>query len=199
MHLNSRLMFEKYGLGFFRPGMRVLEIGPDSFPSTLRSAIQFPDIVWDTMDMYQSPKLTHVNISEYTFPISDETYDVVVTANVAEHVAELWTWMAEVARVCRRGGLVVTVNPVSYPYHEAPIDCYRIYPEGMKAVYRSAGLTVEHSCFESLEIPANRRRLPGVSTAKQSRARRIVWGLLGVVGFPVECAFDAITIGRKPV
>ncbi|MFN9292928.1 MAG: class I SAM-dependent methyltransferase [Planctomyces sp.] len=197
MHLNSRLLFEKYAVPLIQPGMRVLEIGPDRFPSTLRSCVKTSSIQWLTMDMYDSERLDFTNLQPYQFPIPDESFDIVVSANVAEHVQALWKWMPEVARVCSRGGRVVTINPVSYPYHEAPIDCWRIYPEGMRAVYAEAGLTVEHSSFECLEVSQNRRRLPGVSTSKQSAARRFVWSLLGLGGFPVECAFDAVTVGIR--
>ena len=34
MHTNSKLLFQKRAREFFRPGMRILEIGPDQFPST---------------------------------------------------------------------------------------------------------------------------------------------------------------------
>lgn len=177
--------------------MRILEIGPDRFPSTLRSCVRDTSIQWQTMDMYQCEKLDFTNLQPYEFPIPDESFDLIVSANVAEHVQALWKWMPEVARVCRRGGRVVTINPVSYPYHEAPIDCWRIYPEGMRAVYAEAGLTVVHAGFECLEVSANRRRLPGVSTSKQSKMRRMVWLMLGLTGFPVECAFDAVTVGVR--
>ncbi len=198
MHLNSRLMFQKHARHYFKPGMRILEIGPDAFPSTLQNSVDVDNLDWQTMDMYQSSKLTFVNDQPYTFPVPDQYFDMVISANVAEHVQALWLWMPEVARVCKPGGLVITVNPVSYPYHEAPVDCWRIYPEGMRALYQHAGLTVEESCFECLEVSSSRRRLPGLSTAKQSLSRRVVWTLLGLVGFPVECAFDTVTIGRKP-
>ena len=31
-------------------------------------------------------------------------------------------------------GYIITINPVSWKYHEAPVDCWRIYPEGMKTI-----------------------------------------------------------------
>lgn len=197
MHLNSQLLFSKFAVPYFQPSMKVLEIGPDCIPSTLQSTEGLPDLKWETIDLYDAPELTYKANSEYEFPCESETFDIVVSANVAEHVREVWTWMRELARVCKKGGLVITINPVSFPYHEAPVDCFRIYPEGMKAIYKNAGLFVEISTFDSLELPNYHRRLPGLSINKQSFGRRTAWKLLGLLGMPVECAFDTITIGRK--
>jgi SAM-dependent methyltransferase len=182
--------------------MRVLEIGPDYIPSSYqiffgqkikcwRSSVQ-----WDTVDVYQGSKLTYV-AEEYSFPIPDASYDIVLSGNVLEHVRKPWVWIKEVARVCVKGGLVITITPVSWPYHEAPIDCWRVYPEGMKALYEEAGLDVIESTFESLEVASYRRHIPGRSPEWQSRKWRVVNQSLGRLGFPVERAYDTITIGKK--
>jgi len=151
MHLNSKLLFEKYAKYLFKPGMRVLEIGPDGFPSTYRKIVNDNKIEWETLDMYVSEKLTYSSTSEYQFPIPSDTFDIILSGQVIEHVRKIWLWIKEVARVCRPGGLVVTVNPVSWQFHEFPVDCWRIYPEGMKALYEDAGLVMKMSHFDSLE------------------------------------------------
>jgi hypothetical protein len=121
-----------------------------------------------------------------------------LSGQVIEHVRKPWRWIPELARVTRRGGLVITINPVSWGYHEAPIDCWRMFPEAMRALYEAAGLIVELSEWGSLETPQYRRFIPGVSREWQSRKRRIMYRMLGPLGFPVERAYDTITIGRKP-
>lgn len=64
--------------------------------------------------------------SEYEFPIPSDSYDIVLSGGVIEHVRKVWVWIREVARVCKIGGLVITVAPASWPYHVAPIDCWRL-------------------------------------------------------------------------
>jgi len=177
----------------------VLEIGPDDFPSAYRSKVDRGGLIWETIDIFQHPSLTHVAASEYSFPIADETYDVVLSGQVVEHVRKIWVWMREVARVCKTGGTVITINPVSWPYHEAPIDCWRAYPEGMKALYEDSSLDVILSVWESLEEPTFRKYIPGASREARSQLLGTVSRLLGKVGFPVERAYDTITIGRKVV
>jgi len=198
MHANSRLIFQKYSTGYFPPGTRVLEIGPDAFPSTYRSIADRGGLTWDTIDIFPNPSLTFVATSAYSFPIDDESYDVILSGNVIEHVPKIWVWMKELVRVCKTGGTVITINPVSWPYHEAPIDCWRAYPEGMKALCEDSALEVVLSVWESLEEPTFRKYIPGVSREARSKALALGVRMLGRLGFPVERAYDTITIGRKP-
>ena len=199
MHTNSRLLFQKYAAEYFRPGLRVLEIGPDGTPSTYQKAIGDSSIVWHTLDIRDDPNLTYRALSEYEFPIESGTYDIVLSGQVIEHVRQVWVWIREVARVCKVGGLVVTINPVSWPYHEAPIDCWRVFPEGMRALYEYASLQVTSSRFETLEA-IGQDHIPGRSAEWQPPKPlrlRLAFKILGMVGLPVECAYDVITVGQK--
>jgi hypothetical protein len=105
--------------------------------------------------------------------------------------------MGELARICKTGGTIITINPVSWPYHEAPVDCWRAYPEGMKALYEDSSLDVILSVWESLEEPTFRKYIPGVSRESRSLPVALANRLLGRFGYPVERAYDTITIGRK--
>jgi len=102
------------------------------------------------------------------------------------------------------GGHVITIVPVSWNFHEAPIDCWRIYPEGMRALYEEAGLEVELCKFETLEKPGRRRMLPGVTarlidwrTGEQNESVTIKSFVKDLVRWPITCAFDTIAIGSK--
>ena len=78
---------------------------------------------WKTLDISENAELTYRNQKEYQFDIPDESFDVVLSVNVIEHVKQIWVWLRELSRVCRKGGHVITINPVSWPYHEYPVDC----------------------------------------------------------------------------
>ena len=191
MHLNSQLLFKKHALPKFQDGQRVLEIGPDGHPSTFRKMLGERAFQWDTIDIFEDPRLTFRTQGEYGFPVPDATYDIVLSAQVVEHVRKTWVWMKELTRVCKPGGLVITINPVSWGYHEAPIDCWRIYPEGMKALHEEAGLETELSVFESLEPLSFRAwRLVRIGL-RALRGRLPSNGLTKVV--------DTISIARKPL
>jgi SAM-dependent methyltransferase len=153
MHLNSELLFAKYAKPYFRSGMSVLEIGPNTLPSKYHSVIRNREIKWDTLglDTSRFKHLTFRSTEEYNYPLADNSYDIVLSGQVLEHVKKIWIWMKELARICKKGGYVITINPVSWEYHEVPVDCWRVYPEGMRALYDDAGLKVLLSKFEGLE------------------------------------------------
>ena len=215
MHPNNRLLFEKYALDHFKSGMRVLEIGPDSRPSTHERLVKgiVPAVTWETADLdasfdehgglrFSDSETTadYRMSSEYEIPLPSGAFDVVLAAQVIEHVRQIWIWIREVARVCRPGGLVILICPVTWPYHEAPVDCWRIYPEGMKTLAAEAGLEVLECRFESLEPRPTRRSYPGRSlTAPILVEDR---GLRGwarkLLGWPLPVAYDTIFIGRRP-
>jgi SAM-dependent methyltransferase len=190
VHLNSKLLFQKYALPYFADGMRVLEIGPDAVPSSYQAIVGKGGITWHTIDMFDSPNLTYRNSGEYSFPIETGSYDLVLSAQVIEHVRKIWNWMSEVSRVCKPGGTIITINPVSFRYHEAPIDCWRIYPEGMKALYDDAGVDTLLSTSEALE-PFSVGLKHGLRLVKKMVFR----GKIPSTGLPP--ILDTISIGKK--
>lgn len=196
MHLNSRLLFEKYAKQFFKPQMKILEIGPDTVPSTFQRALGDSTLTWHTLDMRDRPDMTYANSREYNFPIHDEAYDIVFSCNVIEHVRMPWKWIPELARVAKVGGFVITLGPVSWSYHESPVDCWRIYPDGMKALYEDASLVVIRTLWESLETPHYRRYTAGNSFGSQGVKEKFN-RILGFFGYPVERSYDTLTIGKK--
>ena len=197
MHTNSKLLFTTHARHLFRQDSQVLEIGPDGFPSSFRKLIEKETAQWDTLDIFENPQLTYANSPENKFPIPDNRYDVVLAAQVIEHVRRPWVWLKEVARVCKPGGHVVLVCPVSWPYHAAPLDCFRIYPDGMKALLEDAGLETIKCLFDSEELPGYKRYTPGVSPECQPKIQRAFFRLAGPLGFPVERAYDTVAIGAK--
>jgi len=197
MHPNSKLLFEKYAKPLFRNGMKVLEIGPDKHFSTYEGAVKdkIQSITWETLDMFHSKSLTYFSRDEYKFPIPDGTFDIVLSGNVIEHVRKTWVWIKELARVCKRGGYVITTTPVSWFYHPFPVDCWRIYADGMKALYEEAGLNIELCKTETLEVTNYNRLTPGRSCKPGRGGLKLFFRKL--MRRKIVCAFDTIAVGRK--
>lgn len=204
MHANSRRIFECFAREHFHPGDRVLEIGPDGAPSTYRRLVAEPSLRWETLDLaadttvVPASELDHLATSEVAFPLANDAFDVVLSGQVIEHVRRPWRWLAECARVCKPGGRVITICPVSWPYHEAPIDCWRMYPEGLRALYEDAGLTVELATTAALDP------LPSLLPRRGFLVKQALKALVGREPFLAPLAVDAlpvvdsIAVGRKP-
>ena len=137
MHLNSDLLFKKYLVKYFDSTSKVLEIGPAGYPSHYYKAVNLSGIEWHTLDISSSHSagghenpLHIVSKDEYHYPINDEQFDIVLSGQVMEHVKKIWLWIDELKRVTRKNGLIIVISPISWTYHEFPVDCWRIYPDG---------------------------------------------------------------------
>ncbi len=213
MHPNSKFLFEQHALSYFDDCHDVLEIGPDASPSTYQQLVRHPDLRWTTIDLdygdrtnggrpfaHDASGVDHLVMGEYSFPFPDNTFDTVVSGQVLEHVRRIWEWFGEVARVCKPGGHVITVCPVSWPYHEAPVDCWRIYPEGMRALCDEAHLQVLFSTVDSLEPRVSRRSYPGPTHRWGQRLGVVSTGkdlLRRAVGWPTPFSLDTLTVAKK--
>jgi len=223
MHLNSELLFKKYFIQHFRENFKVLEIGPSGgTPTTYQKLVNNSLIEWDTIDFEDSiyigssvKNLTYKLDNPYIFPIRDEYYDIVLSGQVIEHVAKPWKWLKEIKRVTKNNGVIMMISPISWPYHEAPVDCWRIYPSGIKAIADEIGLSVELCLFESLEKELLLTKypylkfVPGQSFNYLAESKNVPYiitfnRIVKYVPFfgkklkiPIEIAFDCVSILKK--
>jgi len=152
MHRNSELLFRKYAARLLSDGQTVLEIGPEGERSLHQLIAQQLGLAidWQFTDFVDRPGLRFL-MGEYSIPQPACTYDVVLAAQVIEHVRNPWLWMQDLARVCKYGGQVVLSCPGTWPYHEQPVDCWRMYPEAFRALHEEAGLETVLAVSESLD------------------------------------------------
>lgn len=195
MHPHTILAFQKFCTQYFKKSSLVLEIGPDRFPSSFQKVNKVAFEKWDSIDMYSSEKLTYQTTTDLSFPIDNNIYDIVLAANVLEHVRKPWKWIKEVARVCKNDGIVICINPVSWPYHEAPVDCFRYYPEGMKSIFEEGGLEIIINQFGNFKYDLSKYKRTVQGLDKQFSPWKLKF--MQLTGYPLEYASDMITIGRK--
>ncbi len=72
-------------------------------------------------------------------PVEDGSYDVVLCAQVLEHVDDPLQGVRELHRVTRPGGRVLLSTHGVMPYHPAPNDPWRWTHEGLARVFADAG------------------------------------------------------------
>ena len=71
---------------------------------------------------------------------SDDSFDLVFSTQVIEHVPRPWDAFKEIARVLKSGGYVVITVPHLGYLHNLPHDYYRYTASGLRTLAHSAGL-----------------------------------------------------------
>ena len=86
--------------------------------------------------------------SQYHWQFADGEFDAVVSGQTMEHVEWPWVWLVEVARILKPGGYFCTIVPCMWREHRYPLDCYRYYPDGLRALCRWAKLLPIETSFD---------------------------------------------------
>jgi SAM-dependent methyltransferase len=145
----------------------IADIGSYDVNGNLRDVFNNPLWGYIGYDIVAGPNVDRVLTSEYVWDIPDNTYDVVVSTQTIEHVRHPWRWIREVARICRVSGLVYICTPNTIGFHEHPVDCWRVWPEGMRALFEEAGLT-------ALEVYAVQGKKIGDTTGIAQKAVPVI-------------------------
>jgi SAM-dependent methyltransferase len=77
-------------------------------------------------------------------PFQDASFDTLVSIQVLEHTPNPRRLVAEMARVLKKGGVLILAAPFSFRLHEEPHDYFRYSPHGLKELCNDAGLVVEN-------------------------------------------------------
>lgn len=85
--------------------------------------------------------------------IPDQSFDVIYSVDVFEHINRPWRAAEEITRLLRPGGLVYTSTLFSWRYHPCPIDYWRFTPECLAFLF--SGLETVASGFDTLERRRN--------------------------------------------
>ncbi|KJS17087.1 MAG: hypothetical protein VR69_06095 [Peptococcaceae bacterium BRH_c4b] len=72
--------------------------------------------------------------------IESSSFDVVISGQAFEHIEYFWITIMEIARILKEGGLCCIIAPSGGVEHGYPVDCWRFYPSGFKALARYSGL-----------------------------------------------------------
>ena len=115
----------------------ILDIGSRNVNGTFREF--FPLNPYIGIDIEAGEGVDMV-VPPYEYPFPDNHFEVIISGSTLEHVKHPWRWIKEVARILKPGGKVCIIVPYAHPYHEHPIDCWRIFPEGMRALFEEVGL-----------------------------------------------------------
>ena len=77
--------------------------------------------------------------------INDNSYDVIISGQLFEHLEFFWITMSEIERILKPGGICCIIAPSGGPKHGvSEHDCYRFYEDGMAALARCVDFEILH-------------------------------------------------------
>jgi SAM-dependent methyltransferase len=137
----------------------------------------------------------------YRVPLRSNSVDVVLSGQVFEHIPFFWASMLEIARLLRRGGLFFVTMPSRGHMHTA-VDCWRYYPDGVRAMAAFAGLEVREVFTD---FPPNSGPGGGGGRGARHRYARIdmahrYWGdTVGVLEKTSRHPSASLWLARRPL
>ena len=94
---------------------QVLEIGGHRLASSANALFPEPRFTFHDLDLEASdiPNTIVADITDCREAIPDESFDLVLSSEVFEHINRPWLAAAEIARILRPGGLAITYTVFS--------------------------------------------------------------------------------------
>jgi SAM-dependent methyltransferase len=164
---------------------RVLDFGSGTSPNqtlTHRSLLADYDVDYVGTDIREGNNIDLVMEKPYRIPVKRNSVDLVLSGQVFEHVPFFWASLLEIARVMKPGAHFFMTVP-SRGHRHTEYDCWRVYPDGMRAMAAWGRLNLIESFTD---FPPT---IPGRGRKKHDYARidseNYYWG-------------DSVGVFRKP-
>ncbi len=147
MHLSSienmRNFRQQHLAGREGSPLKILDLGSMAIGGSYRTIFQEDQWEYIGADIVSGDNVDMVLSDPYNWlEIESCSMDVVVSGQAFEHIAYFWKTVREIARVMKPGGLCCIIAPSGGPEHRYPVDCWRFYPDGMRALAAYADLEV---------------------------------------------------------
>jgi SAM-dependent methyltransferase len=136
---------ERYIDGLFsaeRRRLSIVDIGSADVNGSYRSYFEGELYEYTGLDLQPGPGVDLTLCNPYEYPLADNCADIVLSGQMMEHCEFFWVAFKEMARIVKRDGYVVVIAPSAGPIHRFPVDCYRFYPDGLRALAKWAGCHV---------------------------------------------------------
>lgn len=122
-------------------GRYVCDIGAKDINGSYRSVVEkFGFAKYIGVDISEGPNVD-MKIMEWQDKLSS-ICSVLISGQCLEHVKDPFKWMKLYSQLLLRDGIMIVIAPWQFQEHRFPIDCWRILPDGMRAVLQSVNLEV---------------------------------------------------------
>ena len=114
---------------------RTIDVGGGRNPNYFDYFQKGPSLTIEAID----GTISGIDFERDPLPFEDESVDMVICANVLEHVYNHRFFVEHMARVLRRGGTLVGFVPFFIQYHPDPHDYFRYTKEALQRIFEDAG------------------------------------------------------------
>lgn len=135
-------------------GLNVLDVGSFNVNGSYKDL--FVKQNYQGCDIVEGHNVDIVMPEPYKIPLEDESVDVMVSGNTFEHVEMPWNLVLEMDRLLKVGGFICMTVPHTFQEHKYPIDCWRMYPDGLEVLF---GKWMEENGRKKYEIIKNETML----------------------------------------
>jgi SAM-dependent methyltransferase len=146
LHQSAHDQMERLVAHYLRPGVhyRVVDLGSRTSgrqKMTHRDLFTEHSCTIIGVDVAPGRNVDVLMKKPYRLPMKSNSADLVISGQAFEHIPFFWASLLEIARVLKPNGLVFLTAPSRGHVHTA-VDCWRYYPDGLRAMATFAGLTV---------------------------------------------------------
>jgi len=139
--------------------LQIADIGSMQYcdqPRLYRNLFNSDKHVYVGFDIEDGPNVDCVLENPYSWDeIKDNSFDILISGQMLEHCKRFWIVVKEMARVVRSGGFICLIVPWMMGKHKAPVDCWRILPDGMADIGQWMGV-------ETLEARRSKKDCIGI-------------------------------------
>ncbi len=123
--------------------VRVLDVGSYNVNGCMRPLFDGTEAEYVGLDIEAGPNVDVVMNEPYNWDnIPDSSFDFVISANAFEHIEYPWLTIKLIYSKLKQGGIACIHAPLSISEHRFPVDCYRYYPDGFRALAKWGGFQV---------------------------------------------------------
>ncbi|ESA33023.1 sam-dependent methyltransferase [Leptolyngbya sp. Heron Island J] len=145
MHLSSlhkmKAFKEKYLNDLIGKEIKVLDLGSQDVNGSYKPIFDIPGWQYIGVDASPGKNVDVILTSPYHWSqFARSSIDVIISGQAFEHIDFFWLTALEMRRVLKDDGICCIIAPSSGPEHRYPVDCWRFYPDGLKALANFAGL-----------------------------------------------------------
>jgi SAM-dependent methyltransferase len=132
----------------------ILDLGSQDFNGSYRPLFDQDPWRYVGIDMAPGKNVDVVLREPYRWgEIKAASADIIISGQTFEHTEFFWLTMREIARALKTGGILCILAPSAGDEHRYPVDCWRVYPDGMRAAARYVGLETVEAWTQWEDLP----------------------------------------------